>query len=161
MRQLGQIDGNLNLTVGRAPIAGLLDAGDGIDLVTQAVGELFQPPHRQDITDQSRLEERDLIGADLADLKHGKALGQGGAQGIGLADHLIIFSVRLDVPIELDNNHRAAIKAGRPDLTDIIQPAQRIFQRFSNELFHLRRGRAGQGGPNRHQGKGKLGVFRA
>ena len=107
------------------------------------------------------MEEGDLVGADLFDLKHSKALGQGGAQGIGLADNLVIFPIRFDVPIELDNDDRATIKTGRPDLFDIIQTAQHIFKRLSNELFHLCGCSAGQDGANGHQRKRKLRIFGA
>ena len=159
LSELGQIKGDPHFRIGRAPVLGLPDARNPVQPVSQSVRHLFQAAHRHVAADHRRLKNGHFGGAGALDLKAGKALGQAAAQGVYLAHDLIVFSLRIDVPGELDPDHRDPVQVRRLHRLDVIKTVNGVLDRLGDQLLHLRRRRARQDRADDNEGDGKVRIL--
>ena len=158
--QPGQIQGHLNLGRRRAPVLGLPHARRPRQPLAQALSHLFQAAHGQVLADQGHLHHGHLGGARPLHLQKGDAIGQGRAQGVHLAHHLVILPVGVDAPVELHLDHGRAVLAGGADFAHIVETVEGVLQRVGDQLLHLRGLGAGQDGADDHDRDGEMRVLR-
>ena len=108
--ELGKVDGDAHFRRRRAPVFGLANPWNAVQPVSQPVSDLLQPPHRHVAADQRGLEHLNLRRAGTLDLQACKALWKATAQGVHLANNLIVLPFRVDVPGELGLDHGGAVE---------------------------------------------------
>ena len=93
----------------------------------QPVARLGQP-QRAPLAHDDRRAQRAL--------QLGNPGGEAIAQGIHLADHLVILALGIDAPVEFDPHDGGPVQAGGFDLGDVVQSVENILDGIGHQFFH-------------------------